>query len=32
MAPVLREIAEMSSDANKYGMGSTKQMLLRYCS
>ena len=27
--PVLREIAELSSDRNKYGMGSTKDMLLR---
>jgi hypothetical protein len=31
IAPVLREVAKMSSDANKYGMGSTRQMLLRYC-
>jgi hypothetical protein len=31
IAPVLREIAAMSSDANKYGMGSTSQMLLRHC-
>ena len=30
-APVLREIAAMSSDENKYGMGSTRQMLLRSC-
>jgi hypothetical protein len=32
IAPVLREIAAMSSDENKYGMGSTRQMLLRRCS
>ena len=31
IAPVLREVAEMSSDTNKYGMGSTSQMLLRRC-
>ena len=31
IAPVLREIAAMSSDADKYGMGSTSQMLLRRC-
>jgi len=31
IAPVLREIAAMSSDADKYGMGSTSQMLLRCC-
>ena len=31
IAPVLREIAAMSSNANKYGMGSTSQMLLRHC-
>jgi hypothetical protein len=31
IAPVLREIAAMSSDANKYGMGSTSQILLRHC-
>jgi hypothetical protein len=29
IAPVLREVAAMSSDENKYGMGSTSQMLLR---
>jgi len=31
IAPVLREIAAMSSDADKYGMGSTRQMLLMRC-
>ena len=31
IAPVLREVAAMSSDENKYGMGSTSQMLLRRC-
>jgi hypothetical protein len=31
IAPVLREIAAMSSNENKYGMGSTSQMLLRHC-
>ncbi len=30
IAPVLREVAAMSSDENKYGMGSTSQMLLRH--
>jgi hypothetical protein len=30
-APVLREVAELSSSANKYGMGSTRDMLLKYC-
>ncbi len=29
--PVLREVAELSSDRNKYGMGSTREMLLRAC-
>jgi len=28
---VLKEVAELSSDMNKYGMGSTKQMLLQAC-
>ncbi|HEX2698159.1 MAG TPA: hypothetical protein VHM28_10665 [Anaerolineales bacterium] len=27
--PILQEIAELSSDVNKYGMGSTKSLLLR---
>ena len=27
--PVLREVAELSSHRNKYGMGSTREMLLR---
>ena len=31
-APVLREVAELSSGKNKYGMGSTRAMLLRACS
>ena len=31
IAPVIREVAAMSSDENKYGMGSTSQMLLRRC-
>jgi hypothetical protein len=31
IAPVLREIAAMSSNVDKYGMGSTSQMLLRHC-
>jgi hypothetical protein len=31
LAPVLREVAAMSSDENKYGMGSTSLMLLRHC-
>ena len=26
--PILKEVAELSSEENKYGMGSTKQMLL----
>jgi hypothetical protein len=30
-APVLREVAELSSSANKYGMGSTRDMLLKHC-
>jgi hypothetical protein len=30
-APILNEVAELSSDINKYGMGSTKQMLLKAC-
>ena len=30
-APVLREVAELSSRANKYGMGSTRDMLLKHC-
>ena len=30
--PVLREIGELSSDKNNYGMGSTREMLLRACS
>ena len=30
MAPVLREVAAMSSDEDKYGMGSTSRMLLRH--
>lgn len=29
--PVLREVAELSSSANKYGMGSTRAMLLKHC-
>lgn len=31
IAPVLQEIAAMSSNEDKYGMGSTSQMLLRHC-
>ena len=31
IAPVLQEIAAMSSNEDKYGMGSTRQMLLRHC-
>ena len=31
IAPVLREVAGMSSDADKYRMGSTREMLLRCC-
>ena len=31
LAPVLREVAAMSSHVNKSGMGSTSQMLLRRC-
>ena len=27
--PILKEIADLSSDKNKYGMGSTKDMLLK---
>jgi hypothetical protein len=27
LKPILREVAELSSDENKYGMGSTKRML-----
>jgi len=30
MAPILREVAAMSSDENRFGMGSTRQMLLRH--
>jgi len=30
-APILREVAAMSSAANKYGMGSTRDMLLKQC-
>jgi hypothetical protein len=30
-APVLREVAELSSNTNKYGMGSTREMLLKHC-
>jgi hypothetical protein len=30
-APILKEVAELSSDVNKYGMGSTREMLLRLC-
>jgi hypothetical protein len=29
IAPVLKEAAEVSSDVNKYGMGSTHSLLLR---
>src|SRR5262245_9882836 len=29
--PVLREVAAMSSGVNKYGMGSTRDMLLKQC-
>jgi hypothetical protein len=29
--PVLREVADLSSSANKYGMGSTRDMLLKHC-
>jgi hypothetical protein len=29
--PILKEIAELSSDVNKYGMGSTRSLLLREC-
>ena len=29
--PILTRVAELSSDLNKYGMGSTKQMLLKAC-
>jgi hypothetical protein len=28
-APILREIAQLSSDENKYGMGSTRELLLK---
>ena len=31
LAPILREVAAMSSNENKYGMGSTNQMLLQHC-
>jgi len=31
-APVLQEVAGLSSDRNKYGMGSTKEMLIAACS
>ena len=30
-APVLREVVAMSSAVNKYGMGSTRDMLLKHC-
>jgi hypothetical protein len=30
-APALREVSELSNDRNKYGMGSTRDMLLRAC-
>ena len=29
--PLLREVAALSSSVNKYGMGSTRDMLLQYC-
>jgi hypothetical protein len=29
--PLVREVAQLSSETNKYGMGSTKEMLLRAC-
>jgi hypothetical protein len=28
-APILREIAQLTSDENKYGMGSTRELLLK---
>ena len=31
VAPVLKEVAALSSDQNKFGMGSTKGMLLKAC-
>jgi hypothetical protein len=31
VAPVLKEVAALSSDQNKYGMGSTRGMLLKAC-
>lgn len=30
-APVLREVAAMSNSANRFGMGSTRDMLLKLC-
>jgi hypothetical protein len=30
-APILKEVADLSSDVNKYGMGSTRGMLLNAC-
>jgi hypothetical protein len=29
--PALREVSELSNDRNKYGMGSTRDMLIRAC-
>lgn len=31
IAPVLKDVAVLSNDQNKYGMGSTRDMLLRMC-
>jgi len=31
VAPVLKEVAALSNDQNKYGMGSTRGMLLKAC-
>lgn len=31
IAPILRDVAAMSSGVNRYGMGSTRDMLLKRC-
>ena len=32
IGPILKEVAALSSDADKYGMGSTRSFMLRACS
>ena len=31
ISPVLREVADLSGSADKYGLGSTRDMLLKHC-